>query len=194
MRAARKDGRRRRSANAPRPARTGTCPAATHSLDDALELVERRRDRPRDGGLRAARPRRSRDRARLPELLVVELELLAGGQDGRRPGRRAAAVADGGLQPERDHHSPRGRRVAGIRADGIEEALLGRQILGACRSRLDLLRLSLARGCSALGRIHRQHRLIEQDRLLEGAVAVETAGHAPGRRRRYCRSRCSRLP
>ena len=113
-----------------------------HRLDDARELVERRLDRPRDRGL-AQRRHAVVEIGLAPQLLVVELELLAGRQDGRRPRRRAAAVADRGLQAERDDHGPRGRRVVGIRADGIEKALLGRQIieLGAhawtcCASRL----------------------------------------------------------
>ena len=145
---------------------------------------------------RAASPRRQPEIGLAAELLVVELELLAGGDDRRRPRRRAAAVADRSLEPERDDDRPRGAGIVGVRADGIEKALLGRQILEACGSRLDLLRLAArpALACSASRGIHGQHRLIEQDRLVEVAVAVEAPADAPGRRRRCCRSRCSRPP
>src|SRR4026208_806811 len=63
------------------------------------------------------------------QLVVVKLELLAGLQDRRRPGRGAAAVAGGGLEAEGDDNRAGGAGLIGIRADGIEKTFLCRQIL-----------------------------------------------------------------
>ena len=122
-------------------------PVVQHRLDDARELVQRRLDRPRDRG-RAQRGHAIGEIGLAPQLVVVELELLAGGEDRRRPRRRAAAVADRGLEAEGDDHRPRGARIV-RHPRGRDRGSSPRpaDTRAACGSRLDLLRLSR---CSSL--------------------------------------------
>ena len=108
--APRRAGWRRRSANALRPARTGTCrpPAPSRRVPASWSSagLDRTCDR------RLAQGRHAVVEIGLaPQLVVVKLELLAGRQDRRRPSRRAAAVADGRFEAERYDDGPRGCRI-----------------------------------------------------------------------------------
>ena len=99
-----------------------------HGLDEALQLGQRSLNRPGDGGL-AQRGDSVVEVGLAAQLLVVELKLAAGRQDGRGARCGAGAVAHRRLEAERDRHRARGGRIVGIRANGIEEALGSRQVL-----------------------------------------------------------------
>jgi hypothetical protein len=103
-----------------------------HAADQGRQLVQRHRQWAGDGGLRVG-GNAIVEVGLAAQFLVVQLELLAGGDDRLWPRRRARAVADGGLQPERDHHRTRVGGSCRIRAYGIEEAVLGAQERRRCR-------------------------------------------------------------
>src|SRR5262245_14081376 len=65
------------------------------------------------------------------KFFVVELELLAGPENGGGSLCGAAAIANRRLEAEGNDDGPRRARIVGVDADRIEKALLGRQILTA---------------------------------------------------------------
>src|ERR687896_1937990 len=77
-----------------------------HGPDDPGDLPQSRRDRLLDHRL-AERGNAVLEIRLAPQLLIEQLELVARGQDRARPLGRAAAIADGGLETERNDDGTR---------------------------------------------------------------------------------------